>query len=150
VVGLDFAGYVDCDGKPWSAGAQLNLKCRPLQYISPHIFSAHLRYTLPVPASIGEISALVNYSYQARQHTEALFGSQQPNELIASFALVNLSVDWKNLFGKPVDINLYGTNLTDKLYRTSNSDLYQSLAVSSTLYGEPRMYGVRVRYHWGP
>jgi len=79
-----------------------------------------------------------------------LLGTQQNNELIASFALVNLSVDWKNLFGKPVDINLYGTNLTDKLYRTSNSDLYQSLAVSSTLYGEPRMYGVRVTYHWGP
>jgi len=150
VFGLDFAGYVDCDGTPWSAGAQLNLKCRPLQYISPHIFSAHLRYTLPVPASIGEVSALVNYSYQAAQHTEALFGSQQPHELIASFGLVNLSVDWKNLFGKPVDINLYGTNLTDKLYRTSNSDLYQSLGVSSTLYGEPRMYGIRVRYHWGP
>jgi iron complex outermembrane receptor protein len=149
VVGLDFAGYVDCDGKPWTAGSELNLKCRPLQYISPHIGSAHLRYTLPLPLSIGEVSAFVNYSVQAKQHTEALFGSQQPHELLASFSLVDLSIDWKDMFGKPIDLNLFGTNLTNKLYRTTNSDVYQSVAVSSTLYGEPRMYGFRVRYHWG-
>ena len=150
VVGLDFAGYVDCDGKPWTAGANLNLKCRPLQYISPNIFSAHLQYTLPLPPSIGDVSALVSLSYQDKEHTEALFGSQQPNELLPGYALVNLSLDWKDLMNTPLDVGFFATNLTNRLYRTTNSDVYQAVGISSTLYGEPRMYGIRVRYHWGP
>jgi len=150
VVGLDFAGFVDCDGKPWAQGAALNLKCRPIQYISPSIFSAHVQYTLPLPPSVGDLSAFVSYSFQDKEHTEALFGSQQPNELLPSYSLINLSLDWKDMFDQPVDLGFFVTNLTNHLYRTTNSDLYQSLGVSSTLYGEPRMYGVRLRYHWGP
>jgi iron complex outermembrane receptor protein len=146
---LDAAGYVDCHGKPWTVGATLDLSCRPLQYISPHILGTHLKYTLPLAASVGNISALVNFSYQDAQHTEALFGSQQPHELLPPFALLGASIAWQNIYSSGFDVNLYVTNATDKLYRTSNTDVYQSLGVDSTLYGEPRMYGIKVRYHWG-
>jgi len=48
--------------------------------------------------------------------------------------------------GTPVDLTVFGTNLTNKTYRTSNSNVWNSILVRSTLYGEPRMYGVKARF----
>jgi iron complex outermembrane receptor protein len=145
-----YPGYVDCNGTPWIAGNALNLKCTPLQYVAPHIFSAHLRYNLPVAATLGEISAFVNYSFESAQNTEALFpGDQQPFQKLASYSLVNLSLNWRDVYGRPVDLSFFMTNVTDRLYRTTNTDQWEALGTGSTLYGEPRMFGLRVRYHWG-
>ena len=145
-----YLGYVDCNGTSWTAGNALNLKCTPLQYIAPHIFSAHLRYEFPVPASVGEVSAFVNYSFEAAQNTEALFpGNQQPFQKLESYSLVNLSLDWRDISGGPVDLSFFMTNVTNRLYRTTNTDQWEALGAQSTLYGEPRMFGARVRYHWG-
>lgn len=43
------------------------------------------------------------------------------------------------------------TNASNKLYRISNTDVYQvgSLLSWGTIYGEPRMYGLKVRYRFG-
>ena len=144
-----FFGYTDCNGTPWDAHTTLNLACRPLQYIAPNIFSAHLTYNLPIDPSLGKISAFLNYSYEDPQHTEALFGSQQPFELLKSYQLLNLTVDWRNMFGRPIDASFFATNLTDTLYRTTNTDTWESENTASTLYGEPRMFGFRLKYHWG-
>src|ERR1700728_53343 len=54
-----YPGYTDCNGTPWLAGNRLNLACRPLQYISPNIFSAHLQYDLPIDPALGKVSAFV-------------------------------------------------------------------------------------------
>ena len=144
-----FFGYTDCNGTPWDAHTTLNLACRPLQYIAPNIFSAHLTYNLPIDPSLGKISAFLSYSYENPQHTEALFGSQQPFELLKSYQLLNLTVDWRNMFGRPIDASFFATNLTDTLYRTTNTDTWESENTASTLYGEPRMFGFRLKYHWG-
>jgi len=141
--------WTDCNGTPIVANGDYDAKCRPLQYTAKHIGSAHVKYTLPLPETVGTVSAFVNYAYTSKQHTEALFGSQQPFELMDAFGLLSGSVDWKNIYSSPIDVNLFVTNATNKLYRTTNGDTYQSLGVVSTLYGEPRMYGLRVRYHWG-
>ncbi len=146
---LSMYGYTDCNGKPWLAGTQLNLACRPLQYVVPNIFSAYMQYTLPVNESLGAITFYLHYSYEGAQHTEALFGSQQPFELLKSYSLVNMSLTWQRIFGKPVDVSFYVTNVTGALYRTTNTDTWESLGVASTLYGEPRMFGIRLRYHFG-
>lgn len=41
------------------------------------------------------------------------------------------------------------TNATNKLYRISNTNLYQSVLTAASVYGEPRMYGLKLRYHFG-
>ncbi len=125
---VTFLGYTDCDGKPWNAGTVLNLKCRPLEYIAPNIASAHAQYTLPLDPSLGPISLFVNYSYEGGQHTEAFLGSQQPFELLKPYSLVNLSLNWDDINGYPLDASFFMTNVTNALYRTENSGTYEALA----------------------
>jgi iron complex outermembrane receptor protein len=39
--------------------------------------------------------------------------------------------------------------VTDKLYRVGQGSYYTSLGVVTSTYGEPRMYGIRLRYKLG-
>jgi iron complex outermembrane receptor protein len=145
------AGTFDCNGFV-PQGGTADESCLPMQYMAPNIFSAYARYAFPVSPQAGDVSLFVSYSWTDEQHTEALLPEQyQPGERLEAFGLINASLDWRNIAGVPLDVSLWGSNLSDKLYRISNSDVYQngSLLYQATLYGEPRMYGVRVRYHWG-
>ena len=144
--------HQDCSGAFIPAGGTADLSCLPLQYLSPNIASAYARYEFPIDPKHGDLSLFVNYSWTDEQHTEALYLEQnQPGERLESFGLVNASLDWRKINGSPVDASLFVTNLTNELYRVSNNDIYPMgvLGVQATLYGEPRMYGFRLRYHWG-
>lgn len=44
---------------------------------------------------------------------------------------------------------LFATNLLDKTYRVSNNNGFVSLLAWSSLYGEPRIYGIKLRYNFG-
>jgi iron complex outermembrane recepter protein len=139
--------HQDCSGAFIPAGGVADMSCLPFQYVSPHIASAYARLELT-----GDVSLFVSYSWSDDQHTEAVTLEQnQPGERLESFGLVNASLEWRNVAGIPMDVTVFGTNLTDKEYRISNTDVHQlgSLLNWGTIYGEPRMYGMRVRYHWG-
>jgi iron complex outermembrane receptor protein len=51
----------------------------------------------------------------------------------------------------PVDLSVFITNVTDKLYRIGSNDLTQSssLGTAADIYAPPRMFGVSVRYRFG-
>jgi len=94
----------------------------------------------------------VNYSHSSSQYTEAVqFPQNQPGAYLESFGLLNASLDLRNVGGSKFDLGVFGTNLTNSLYRISNTDVYQQgwLLYWSTLYCEPRMYGVRLKYKFG-
>lgn len=91
-----------------------------------------------------------SYSHMSGQHTAGTsLPSAQPGELLGGFGTLNLSLDWKDVAGSGMDVGFYATNLANKLYRVSNSNTYTSQFFISTLYGEPRMYGLRLRYKFG-
>ena len=97
--------------------------------------------------NLGTISFFAIYSHTSSQHTEGtVVPPNQPGEKLEPFGTLNLSLDWKKIAGSNLDIGLYGTNIANKLYRVSNSNVFPSVLYSATLYGEPRMYGVRARY----
>jgi iron complex outermembrane recepter protein len=142
---------VACNG-PVAAGGIADASCVPMQYVAPEIWSIHASVDLPIPEDMGTLSFFVNYSQTADQHTEALVLEQfQPGERIESFGLLNASLDWKGIAGSNVDLSLFVSNATDETYRISNTDVFQSGSLLSwaTIYGEPRMYGVRLRYNFG-
>ena len=137
----------DCDGNSFISGATANLKCLPLQYISPNIVNVYGRYNFTP-----DMSLFVNYSWSDDQHTEALnIETNQPGERIASYSLLSASFDWKRVSGSAIDLSLFATNILDEEYRISNTNVYEtgSLGAWSTLYGEPRIFGARLRYNWG-
>ena len=62
--------------------------------------------------------------------------------------LFNLNFNWTGVFGSPVDISAFVTNLTDEEYITYVSGLWLN-GFESGQVGMPRMYGARLRYNFG-
>ena len=50
---------------------------------------------------------------------------------------------------KPVDLELFMTNVADKVSIAAGQVFYYSTGTADASYIEPRMYGFRLRYHFG-
>ena len=109
------------------------------------------RYQLPLDESIGEISLMANWSWQSA--TVGLGGASADHDgihdRINSFGILNLSMDWSNALRNNLDISLYMSNVTNKLYAINQVVAYNSFGYSAERYGEPRMYGLRLKYRFG-
>ena len=70
---------------------------------------------------------------------------------VAPFGHLRLTINWNNVFQSEPDIGFYATSLTNKLYRIGNTDVLQigSLLTRASIYGEPRMCGLHLRYRFG-
>lgn len=133
-----------------------DLTCIPLQYLSPHIFSVYGRLQLPVPESVGDVSLFVNYAWRDKQHTSpanlATFPNGdvwEPGVVLASYGVLSANLTWKNFLQSGLEVSAFGTNLTNKTYKISNSGTYNSSGTQAVMYGEPRMYGIRLKYAFG-
>lgn len=112
--------------------------------------SINANYTLPLPSNIGRISLGGTYYAQS----SAALGDHSyvsPSSIEPGYGLLSFNVTWSDIGGKPLDLTLFATNVTDKIYRLGSNDLAQasSVGVSSSVYGEPRMVGGSLRYRFG-
>jgi iron complex outermembrane receptor protein len=102
-------------------------------------------YQLPVSESVGKVSVAATYTY-----TDDYYAKSTERAHLPSFNTLNLNLNWDSVGGKPVDLSLFATNVTDEKYYTFATDLYDSaLGFVSKVQGQPRMYGVRLRYRFG-
>ena len=152
------SGVYDCNSQALGdlKFTNVDMSCRPLQYLSPNIASVYARLQIPAPESIGQFSLFVNYNWTDKQPTAPLSVETFPNGtplepgvLLPSFGLLNASLDWKNALGAPVDVSIFGSNIANKNYVITNTGVYQSIGAQSVMYGEPRMYGIRLKYRFG-
>jgi iron complex outermembrane receptor protein len=113
------------------------------------------RYTLPLPESLGRISLGMTYVYIDEQLTS--YAYENPDVLaiygenlgeLPSIDLVNANINWEGVAGLPVDLSLFGTNLTDGHYYGYVPGL-GSIGLETAVLGQPRMYGLRLRYRFG-
>jgi len=144
-------GQLACNGVV-APGGIADSSCIPFQYVSPYIWSIHASQNVPLADNLGTLSLFANYSHTSSQYTEAFnLPSQQPGATLDKYGTLNVSLDWRNIANKGVDVGLFATNLTNSTYRISNTDVYQAggLLYWTTLYGEPRMFGARVKIHFG-
>lgn len=142
----------DCSGNVLPAGMPNDLTCLKGQFVAPYIYSVHAAVSLPLNKDQGDLTLFVNFSHSAAQHTSGIvLPPNEPGEKLEAFGLLNASLDWKNIYQSGFDAGLFVTNATNELYRISNSDTFTggSLLSWSMFYGEPRMFGARVRYHFG-
>ncbi len=141
----------------YAAPKQMDLTCIPLQYLAPNIFSVYGRLQLPVPESVGNVSLFASYAWSDKQHTApgALEKTVdtgavwEPGVTLPSYGLLSATLNWNNFLQSGLDLSLFGTNLTNKIYKISNSGTYGSQNSQSVIYGEPRMYGLRLKYKFG-
>ncbi len=141
---------LDCTGNYIQDGAPADYACIPFTDTPKNQFSLSGAYELPLPASVGTVDAALTYVWVDDRFTSPItVPSAEPGAWLESFNLLNASITWQSIYGSQFDLQLWGSNLTDKEYRISNSNVWNELGYKNAIWGEPRMYGARLTYRWG-
>jgi iron complex outermembrane receptor protein len=106
-----------------------------------------MTWHIPVAEPWGDPSFTADYYYRTKQIGSA--GEPLgPFNTVPGWGVTNLRLDWSGIAGRPLDAGLYVNNLTDKLYPVVASDQRGSLLYATVQYGEPRLFGATLRYHF--
>jgi iron complex outermembrane receptor protein len=117
----------------------------PFAYLPENKASVGATYKLPLQ-NTGEYSLGLFYSYQSRFFDAP---SVQPFDYIEGYGLLNGRVDWNHIFQTSLDASFFMTNVTDKVYRVGQYNDLVANGYITSFYGEPRMWGVQLRYRFG-
>ncbi len=117
----------------------------PLPYSPKHQLVLTAAYLLPVDPALGDITAAVTYVYNDKM--QAVSKDTSPLATLPSYELVNLNLNWQGIAGSPMDMSVFVTNLFKEKYRTNLTGNWLS-GLEVGRVGEPRMYGVRLRYNF--
>ncbi len=117
----------------------------PLSYSAKNQLVVSANYLLPLDPALGDMMASVTYIYTDKQ--QAVSRATSPLAVLPSYELVNASFNWQGVAGSPVDMSVFVTNLFDKTYRTYITGNWLT-GLEAGRYGEPRMYGLRLRYNF--
>ena len=116
-------------------------------------FSVHASVDAPVPEEWGKLNFYANFSWVGENDLSApRFPADQPGSIFDSYGLLNLSINWRNIGQSPFDATLFMNNATDKLYKIGFTNVFHLPGGTggwAENYGEPRMYGLRLRYRFG-
>ncbi|HEY9547222.1 MAG TPA: TonB-dependent receptor, partial [Solimonas sp.] len=118
-----------------------------LPFAADNTVVTSLSYRLPFPATIGDVEMGATYVYTGKRRTAA--SSSSPNDILDPFELLNLNLSWTNIFGAPVDLTAFATNVLQEKYATYASGTYNTTGVDSRMVGLPRMIGARLKYRFG-
>lgn len=113
----------------------------------PHAFGARVRYTVPAELP-GRLRLSANYRWVDDNLVSAAPLVPHPDLMQPAYSLVDLRADWEGAFGDQIDLAVFANNVTDELYRIGSGSGVPTLTVNSTIYGEPRTYGVEIKYHF--
>ena len=127
----------------------------PLANTPENTYSATVRYTLPLPESVGVVSLQGNYWWTDEYTWSDAYDAAGVTD---AYGLFNARIDWRNIFGSALDVAAYGRNLADEEYYLPG--LSQQLAPVSTpqstpfgftagIPGDPRTWGIEVSYRFG-
>jgi iron complex outermembrane receptor protein len=117
----------------------------PFQYVPQNKYSLDAKLYLPVPPAIGDVSVRASYAWQDDQQVAS---DLQPFGVIPAYGLLNMRLDWESIAGSDVTLSVYGTNMTDEEYRVTSNATYNTTGLVGAAFGDPRMYGVSLRYAW--
>jgi iron complex outermembrane receptor protein len=104
-------------------------------------------YTLPLDKSIGDISLGATFIHTDSQI--ALSPQATPFYRLPASDLLNLNASWNNVLGKPIDLSFFMTNTTNAKFPVSVVNAWGSYGFEGVLVNEPRMWGFRLKYHFG-
>jgi iron complex outermembrane receptor protein len=113
-----------------------------LTYSPKHRLSLTGDVSIPVAEELGKVSVGAIFTYTSSQLVDG-------NLSIPGYKLLNLNASWNNIGGSGIDVIGFATNITNKKYRVTSGGGYESSGIFDFAYGQPRMYGVRIRYTFG-
>jgi iron complex outermembrane receptor protein len=127
--------------------AVVNLAGKRLPFAPKNKYGINVKYDLPVPEYWGDLSVNAGVSYQGKY---LITDQPQPTVYeIGGYSLWNFGVNWRNFAETPVDVEMFMTNALNKKTIAAGQVFYYSAGTSNASYVEPRMFGIRLRYHFG-
>ena len=140
-----FAQY---DQYPAAFGAISSSSKPPFFYVPKWQYGITGTYHLPVDEAWGDISIALTYTWYGHQYFTVTAG--EIANIMPSYENFDLRADWTNLFGQPIDLGFFVTNLTNNVHLTGLNTIYTTLGFTSVTYNAPRMFGGSVKYRFGP
>ncbi|MBK8993951.1 MAG: TonB-dependent receptor [Gammaproteobacteria bacterium] len=130
---------------------EVDLSCIPFQNLPENIATLTARYSVPLGDAFGELILIGNVNYRDEQYSSATTHPRDdPRAMIESYHVFNLSAEWNGIMGSSVDARAFVNNVADETYRLNNYiGLQQASGFTNSIYGEPRMYGLSLRYRFG-
>lgn len=119
----------------------------PLSFSPKNRLTASATYTLPLDESVGEVSIGATFTHTDSQRATA--PAVSPLYLLPATDLLNLNFDWKDVLGSPFDLSAFVTNVTNEIYPVGLTSSMNTAGWETVLIGQPRMYGLRVRFKFG-
>lgn len=146
------------EGSPYDTATLPNVG-DPIPNAQPHKLTISANYTLPLPESVGALSLGATWIYTGKFRSVAdgadgvagggaIIYDSEGAGIVPSSNVLNLNVNWNNVGGLPVDASAFVTNVTNELV-ILNINENTGRGFVSGLIGEPRMWGVRLRYKFG-
>ncbi|MDF2640582.1 MAG: hypothetical protein K0R64_3566 [Novosphingobium lindaniclasticum] len=103
-----------------------------------------LSHKIALPGTLGEAEISADYTYVSSVRL-----TERPTEDFArqpAYGLLGASIAWRRAAGLPVDIEVWGRNLTDRFYASAGGTLNPAYTAATIIPGPPRTVGIRLRY----
>lgn len=98
----------------------------------------------PLPGNLGRLELGVDYS-----HVSTIRFAERANERFGiqpAYGLLGGAIGWKRVGGRPLDLEIWGRNLTDRYYASAGGTLNPIFTAATIIPGAPRTFGLRMRY----
>ncbi len=129
-----FYAYVGVNIKEGRLPGEYELRGTP-----HHQVGGSINYASDI-TGMGSLNLNANASYRSRNHLDEFdVEGDEPG-----YALLNLRASIDGIAGTPFGAALFMNNVTNKLYRVGVLGLNRELGFVSSVYGEPRMYGLEL------
>jgi iron complex outermembrane receptor protein len=103
-------------------------------------------FTLPTDKSIGTIELGAVYRYSSSYTSAASSTTSLKSTPVKQ---LDITLDWHNVAGRPVDLAFFGTNMTNQFTQGIILPLINSFGFDARYVGRPRMYGLRAKVRFG-
>jgi iron complex outermembrane receptor protein len=143
-----FVSYLDAHPKDSlvdAAGNPVTIEGRQLPNQPKWKYGISGVFTLPVDQDVGNIALSADWSWQDTWHPSLTPTLVDPKP---AYGVLNMRLAWDAIANSRFDAALFVNNVTDKVYALGGYPVNQ-LGFDSTIYGEPRMWGFSMKYHFG-
>ncbi|WP_313809115.1 TonB-dependent receptor domain-containing protein [Sphingobium sp.] len=153
-----FYSYTDAKFTSFLGPDGIDRSSNPFARAPKHIASVSARIYAPMDESLGKLELGFNWTYQSQYNSSDAWDPRFPVASalvynIPSYDLSNADIGWTNVMGSNFDVSVYVKNLFDKKYVLPAQSIALSPSTGAGIVtrtpGEPRAYGIRVKYSFG-
>jgi len=113
--------------------------------VPKHQAGATATISPPINPETGKLNLILNYTWRSRVYLDDF----EIQGLEPAYSLVNLRAELNDVGGSSASVAAFVNNATNETYRIGVLGLLaEGLGIQSSVYGEPRTYGVEIGYRF--